>query len=175
MIMTRIIISSAYEVDSNAAEELKDFLKAGILRNKQTDLFHRTARQSQRRSAATQKAKDSEEKHDSTMVIRKQLEEELELRRQSSLKTRLLKDELGLLNGNVSTAKSKKKVSMPLLVGNSSGVVKSRFVPSKKIDTPIAVLASTSKTTPSPTATNTEADTADAIGTGTYSSSCACH
>jgi len=74
---------SARLIDEQAAEEVAACLKNGALRSRQTELFHRQLRGSQRHNAVARKAREVAEIQGSTAALNARIEEEKEFRHRS--------------------------------------------------------------------------------------------
>ncbi|KAG6886954.1 hypothetical protein C0992_001486 [Termitomyces sp. T32_za158] len=88
-------ILSAQEIDKRIAEEVKTALSTGILANKQTELFHRTSRKTQRHFATAHKARETNELQTLSEHLQNQIEEEKMKRKESSQRQRELQGQQG--------------------------------------------------------------------------------
>lgn len=70
-------------MDEQAAEEVVACLEHGALKNRQTELFHRQVRGSQRHNAVARKTREVAEIQGSTTTLNARIEEEKEFRHQS--------------------------------------------------------------------------------------------
>ncbi|KAJ7455398.1 hypothetical protein FB451DRAFT_1515958, partial [Mycena latifolia] len=84
-------LERARQVDEDVAREIQMSVRTGILSNPNNEVVHRMARNVQRQSTLARKARESHEAADLSHELQKQLDEELEKRRESSALTKSLK------------------------------------------------------------------------------------
>ncbi|KAF8133571.1 hypothetical protein K438DRAFT_1947662 [Mycena galopus ATCC 62051] len=107
-------LESRRKIDSDVSREIKMSLSTGILANPNNEMSHRMARDSHRRSAATQKTRDSHAAADLVKDLRLQIEE-------AAAHTKALKAELKATKGSSGRGKSD---SSAILSASSSGRVR---------------------------------------------------
>ncbi|KAJ7803072.1 hypothetical protein B0H14DRAFT_3154691 [Mycena olivaceomarginata] len=144
-------ISATYDVDRNVAEEIELTLKTGVFSNPHNEVSHRVGRNSSRQSKRARDARDVREVTDATKDLQDEIASELEKRRESSARSKELKEQLKTLKGK----DGKKASSSTILSASSSGRVRS--VPAAREDT------SARKTTTQTTTTQSN-DVAVVIG-----------
>ncbi|KAG6912660.1 hypothetical protein DXG01_013054, partial [Tephrocybe rancida] len=118
-------ILSAKEIDERVAEEVKAAFSTGILTNKQTELFHRTSRNSQCHSATARKARIATKVQTVNGELREKIEEEKTNRRESTLRQQELQDQLDEANGKRPKPRTAGSKKLSLADMSSSGRVKS--------------------------------------------------
>ncbi|KAJ7306733.1 hypothetical protein DFH08DRAFT_720690, partial [Mycena albidolilacea] len=115
-------ISAAYDVDRNVAEEIELTLKTGVFSNPHNEVSHRVGRNSSRQSKRAREARDVREVTDATKDLQDELASELERRRESSTRSKELKEQLKTLRGE---GGKKAASSSTILPASSSGRVRS--------------------------------------------------
>jgi hypothetical protein len=100
----------AREVDNKTAAEIQACLKAGLVTNKQNDLFDRISRNAQRTSHAARKARAADQLKSRTTDIRDQIEDEKASRKQSMQRQKALQDELSGAQPSISKPKTARTV-----------------------------------------------------------------
>ncbi|KAJ7029437.1 hypothetical protein C8F04DRAFT_962809, partial [Mycena alexandri] len=114
-------LETGYQVDKTVADEIEASMRTGILSNPNNEIFHREARNSQRRSAQARKARESQAVNDESAELRLKIAAELEARRGSNARTKELNEQLQLVTG---TSGGRKTKSTGVLTASSSGRAK---------------------------------------------------
>ncbi|KAJ7912742.1 hypothetical protein B0H13DRAFT_2659938 [Mycena leptocephala] len=115
--------SHGRQVDNWVAKEIETSMRTGILSNPNNEIFHREARNSQRRSAQTQKARESLEVADASTELKAQLAAEQVKRHNSNALSKQITAQLKALPEK-SGGRSGKAKAPALLTASSSGRVK---------------------------------------------------
>lgn len=100
--LTPIVQCSAHLIDEQAAEEVAACLTNRALKSRQTELFHRQLRGSQRHNAVARKAHEVVEIQGNTAALNTRIEEEKEFRHQSLNKQRDYEETLKQLSNESS-------------------------------------------------------------------------
>ncbi|KAJ6545258.1 hypothetical protein B0H19DRAFT_1379988 [Mycena capillaripes] len=130
-------LETAYKTDTTAANEIDMSMRTGIFPNANNEVVHREARNSQRRSARAQKARETDKVADEAAEIKAQLAALQETRRDSNAQTKELNQKLKALTGK-SGARSSKGKAPAILTASSSGRVKTmahKDLPARKLAT----------------------------------------
>ncbi|KAJ7798515.1 hypothetical protein B0H13DRAFT_1933630 [Mycena leptocephala] len=115
-------IESGRQVDNRVAKEIETSMQTGILSNPNNEIFHREARNSQRRSAQTQKARESLEVADASTELKAQLAAEQVKRRNSNALSKQITAQLKALPGKFGGRSGKAKAPALLTASSSSRV-----------------------------------------------------
>ncbi|KAJ7702166.1 hypothetical protein B0H16DRAFT_1832003 [Mycena metata] len=113
-------LETGYKVET-VADEIETSMRTGIFSNPNNEIFHREARNSQRRSAQARKARESQVVSDESAELREKIAAELEGRRESNARTKEFNEQLKKLTGASGSRKAK---STGVLTASSSGRVK---------------------------------------------------
>ncbi|KAJ7701298.1 hypothetical protein B0H16DRAFT_1440958 [Mycena metata] len=114
-------LETGYQVDKTVADEIKTSMRTGIFSNPNNEIFHREARNSQRRSAQARKARESQVVSDESAELREKIAAELEGRRESNARTKEFNEQLKKLT---ETSGSRKAKSTGVLTVSSGRRVK---------------------------------------------------
>jgi hypothetical protein len=93
-----IQLSSARKVDEQVADEVESSLRTGIMKNKQTNLFHQQNRANQRLLSTARKTRKETDLHDSLSSVESRINDEKAARQQSLHRQREFAASLKTLN-----------------------------------------------------------------------------
>jgi hypothetical protein len=109
--LTDFIVSSARVVDEQVAEEVESSLRTGIIKNKQTNLFHQQNRANQRLISTAHKTRKETVMKESLSSVQCHVEDEKTARQQSLLRQREYEASLKALTENGS-GKSRMNIAL---------------------------------------------------------------
>ena len=115
--------NSAREVDNKVAAEIQQCLHSGLVTNKQSDLFDRMSRNTQRITTSARKKRAAYQRDELAAGLREQIAAEKSARWESTQRQKALQQQLSVAQPSATQSKASRSVKRVLPPASSSGRV----------------------------------------------------